>query len=337
MRTERKPYGSCFAFPAWLRFFGLTGHHAENVGYGRTISSMETPVMNKREALSRVALFSKVKDERHLDKLADISVPKTFPADTLIIKEGTVGLGMFIIISGRVEVYRGEGDKRTTLAVLESGTIVGEMAMVNDQVRSANVRALEPTECLLVSRDAFKTLINQEPEVALSVMAVLSDRVRDNQNRIEDLQKKVNQTVAEVKETTAQDWATEGGARSEREIPRREREPFRREERFYEETPSETSHRRAEPTEHLVEAQRQMIRATSEWVNTWTGMMGTFLGGIARKADMIKGAARTGLREGTATIPRRFFRSFTGAIDEGMKGYEDAVTGGASREESRYD
>ena len=255
--------------------------------------------MNKREALSRVALFSKLKDEKHLDKLADISVPKTFPADTLLIKEGTVGLGMFIITSGRVEVYRGEGDSRTTLAVLESGTIVGEMALVNDQSRSANVRSLEPTECLLVSRDAFKTLIHQEPEVALSVMAVLSDRVRDSQNRIQELQHKVNQTVAEVKETASQDWTTEGGAQSEREIPRREREGPRREERYYDEGPAETTRRRTEPVQHLLEAQRLMLSAGSEWVNTWTGMMGTFLGGMARKADSIKGAARVGIREGS--------------------------------------
>jgi CRP-like cAMP-binding protein len=285
--------------------------------------------MNKREALSQVALFSKM-SEKHLDKLADLSVPKTFPADTLIIKEGTVGLGMFIITSGRVEVYRGEGEARTTLAVLESGTIVGEMALINDQHRSANVRSLEPTECLLISRDAFNSLIRQEPEVSQAVMSVMADRVRDSQHKLQELQTKVNQTVADVKEKAAQDWTTEDAPRFERETSRRAREGAAREEPYQYEARTESGRLEGDPLRHLNEAHRLVLRATSEWVNTWMGMMGTFMGGMARVADTKKGAARSALREGTAVMPRRYFKSFTGAIDEAMRAYEEVATGGTS-------
>jgi CRP/FNR family transcriptional regulator, cyclic AMP receptor protein len=289
--------------------------------------------MNKREALSRVALFSRLK-EKHLEKLADLSVPKTFPVDTLLIKEGTVGLGMFIITSGRVEVYRGEGDSRTTLAVLESGTIVGEMSLVNDEYRSANVRALEQTECLLVSKDAFNTLIHQEPDVALCVMSVLADRMRDSQNKIQELQNKVNETVAEVKEKVSQDWTAEGSAGIAPETSRRERDASQCGNVY--EAAAETSRRVREPIQHMMEAQRMAVSAGSEFMNTWMGMMGSFLGGMARIADATTGAARTGFRETTATMPRRFFKSVTTAIDEGVRAYEDVVTGSSPTDEAKH-
>jgi CRP-like cAMP-binding protein len=284
--------------------------------------------MNKRESLSKIALFSRLKDKQ-LDKLAELSVPKTFPVDAILIKEGTVGLGMFIITSGKVEVYRGEGEARTTLAVVGSETIVGEMSLVSEEYRSANVRALEPTECLLVSKDAFNTLIHREPDVALSVMSVLTDRMRDSQNKIQDLQSKVNKTVEEVKEKVSDDWNSVG-ARSAFDNPRGTTGYAD----VYE-SAAETSRRMREPLQHMLEAQRMAVTAGSEFLNTWTGMVGSVLGGMARMADATGEAARAGFRQAAINIPPRFFNSVTTAIDEGVKAYEDAVTSAPADEAKR--
>jgi CRP-like cAMP-binding protein len=287
--------------------------------------------MNKRETLTRVPLFAKL-DGRHLDKLADMSVPKSFPKDTLLIKEGTVGLGMFVITSGRVEVYKGEGENRITLTVLESGSIVGEMALIDDQFRSANVRALEPTDCLLVSRDAFNTLIRQEPEIAMAIMVVLGERIRSSHSKIQELQSKVNEAVAEVREES-RDWATEGraGRRTERY-----EEPTYRRTAYEDATYAGASRAGADPIAQIMEAQRVMLRAGAEWMSSWMGMMGAFVGGKARMTDSAKTSLRNGLTEATTTMPRSYFRSFTSAIDEGLKSFEDVRTSGAPpREEVR--
>jgi CRP-like cAMP-binding protein len=276
--------------------------------------------MNKREALSKVALFSKL-DDRQLEKLADLSVPKHFPKDTVIIKEGSVGLGMYIITSGKVEIYKGSGDTRTTLAVLEGGTIVGEMALMNDHYRSATVWALEPTECLLVTRDAFQTAIRDVPEVALSVMAVLADRERANTIKLEALRNKVSETVDKVRETTAEEWGTADAA-----------SPW--------EDHEQVPHRRARSGERstlnqLREAQDVLLRANAEWMGTWMGLMGTFLGGMARMTDASVKSMRSNMMEGIQTAPRRFFESYTGAIDEGLKAYEEVISGDLPHETRR--
>lgn len=282
--------------------------------------------MNKREAVARVPLFAKL-DPKHLDKLADMSVPRSFPKDTLLIKEGTVGLGMFIIVSGRVEVYKGEGESRTTLSVLEASSIVGEMALIDDQYRSANVRALEPSECLLVSRDSFNTLIRQDPDVGLAIMAALAERIRTSHAKIQELQHKVNETVAEVRQKS-DDWTAEDTPAPRRGESYRHEEPTR--------ARGEPA-RMGDPISQMVDAQRIMIRAGTEWLSSWMSMVGAFLGGATRMVDSAKGAARDGLREVTTSLPRRSFQSVTSAIDEGLRSYEDVRAGGGPQTSRSYE
>ncbi len=204
--------------------------------------------MNKREELARVPLFAKL-EPRFLDRLAELSVPKTYPADTLLIKEGTVGLGMFVITSGRVEVYKGEGDQRTTLSIQGPGSIVGEMALIDEQYRSANVRSLEPTECLLLSRDAFNTLMRQDSDIALAIMSVLAERIRTTLGKIHELQANVNQTVKEAKEPL-EDWGSADQPRVADDRPRTETSRSR---------PAAAESVAAESVAQVMDAQRDML------------------------------------------------------------------------------
>jgi CRP/FNR family cyclic AMP-dependent transcriptional regulator len=154
---------------------------------------------DKEEILAGVSLFSKL-DRKAIKKLSDLCVPRSYPKDTVILKEGTQGLGLFLITSGTVEVYKGEGEDRIVLATLEEGDILGEMALLDDQPRSASARALEATECFLLTRDTFNTLMKKDPDIAWSVVPTLAERLRESQNKISELQGRIGQSRKPVVE-----------------------------------------------------------------------------------------------------------------------------------------
>ncbi|MCP4661762.1 MAG: cyclic nucleotide-binding domain-containing protein [bacterium] len=134
-------------------------------------------------ALAKVSFFSTL-SQKTLRKLANLCVPREFPADSLMLQDGTTGLGLFLITSGRVEVFKTEDERRISLAILGEGDILGEMALVDDQPRSASAVTLEPTTSLLLTRDSFRTLVKKNPEVAWAIVPSLAERLRDLQNRL---------------------------------------------------------------------------------------------------------------------------------------------------------
>ncbi len=127
--------------------------------------------------LAQVPLFSGL-SPKEIKQLAELCLPKAFPAGANIIDEGKPGLGLFIITSGRVEVYRGQGEAKRTVATHGAGTIIGEISLVDNQPRAASVLTLEPTQCLLVTRDSFRTLVQRHPAIAWSIVPVIAQRFR---------------------------------------------------------------------------------------------------------------------------------------------------------------
>lgn len=135
------------------------------------------------EYLGQVPLFAQL-TRGQLRKLARHCIPRSYAEGTLIIEEGSVGLGLFLITAGRVEIFKGHGDGRVDLATLEAGGIVGELSVIDDTERSANVRTVTDTECLLLTRDSFQTLLRQDPEIVWCLVPVLAQRVRALQVRV---------------------------------------------------------------------------------------------------------------------------------------------------------
>lgn len=135
------------------------------------------------ELLARVPLFARL-PRNQLRSLARLCKPRDYEPGAVIIEEGAVGLGLFLVTSGQVEVFKQLGDKQVRLAVLEAGDILGELAVLDDEVRSASARALEPTLCLLITRDSFQTLLHKDPEVAWCIVPALTERIREMQQRI---------------------------------------------------------------------------------------------------------------------------------------------------------
>ncbi len=136
-------------------------------------------------ALARVRIFSALA-RRDLQKLASKCQLRHFEAGDSILEEGSIGLGLFIITAGRVEVFRIHDGRKVVLAVLGAGNVLGEMALLDDQPRSASAVALEDTEYLLLTREGFRTLVKRHPRIALPIVAPLARRMRDQNRRRTD-------------------------------------------------------------------------------------------------------------------------------------------------------
>jgi len=133
--------------------------------------------------LAKAPLFARL-DGRGLRRLAELCVPRTYQIGEEIVSEGSTGLGLFVITAGRVEVVKGAGDDRIVLAELGTGDIIGEMALVDDQPRSATIHTLEPTSCLLITRSSFQSLVDREPDIAWCIVPTLATRIRALQEEL---------------------------------------------------------------------------------------------------------------------------------------------------------
>jgi CRP-like cAMP-binding protein len=101
-----------------------------------------------------------------------------FDAGDTILAEGEDGNTAFLIINGSVEISVGEGAKAKTVGALNSGDVFGEMSLLEPGPRSATVRAITETECIVTSYDEFIGSIQDNPERAVEFMKTLVRRLR---------------------------------------------------------------------------------------------------------------------------------------------------------------
>ncbi len=137
--------------------------------------------------LRRVPLFAGL-TEPQFEQLAAGSARRSYPKGRTIVAEGEPSQSMYILLAGRAKVQRSDSEgKEVILAVLGSGEFFGEMSLIDDSPRSASVITLEPCEFMAVSKEAFKAMLAQSPEMCMSVMRGLVRRLREADKKIETL------------------------------------------------------------------------------------------------------------------------------------------------------
>ncbi len=146
------------------------------------------------EFLRNVYFFRDLKDDeiRHIDELCEET---EFRPGDIIVREGTPGDKFFIVLSGQVEVWQsynhGSGD---LLAIHGPGHLFGEMALVDEEPRSASVVARTAGHMLFLTREQFHDVLTESPSIALSVTRSLSAMVRkSNQSYVERLRSRNRQ------------------------------------------------------------------------------------------------------------------------------------------------
>ncbi len=137
--------------------------------------------MAYEQELSKVWIFAKL-DPDDLERIGKSVVPRSFPAQTEIVKEGEQAVAFYVIVKGKVEVVKAE----QVLTSFGPGDSFGEMALLDGFPRVASVRAVTDTECLVMTRWDFTAELKTNPSIALAMLPMMSKRIRELEERLEE-------------------------------------------------------------------------------------------------------------------------------------------------------
>jgi CRP-like cAMP-binding protein len=128
--------------------------------------------------LNRVPMFQTL-DQRQLKFLAKRFTERSYAVDEAIVTQGEVGTGFYILITGRARAVR-ELPNGKKLMVNEFGPrdFFGELALLDEGLRTASVIATEPTRCLLLTRWDFLAVLKADVDTAINVLQAVARRFR---------------------------------------------------------------------------------------------------------------------------------------------------------------
>jgi CRP-like cAMP-binding protein len=135
-------------------------------------------MMDEVDFLAQVSVFSMMK-RSDLERLSKLARRHSFREADVIVREGERDGRLFVIMSGEVEVVIGLGGRNErAVRTLGPQTYFGEMALIDDLVRSASVVAKTDTELLSLDQWDFKEEIERYPALAFEMLQMLSRRIR---------------------------------------------------------------------------------------------------------------------------------------------------------------
>lgn len=117
-------------------------------------------------------------DKKQLKGLVAGGRERSFKAGDKIVSEGDMGIGFYLVLDGRAEVRKGG----KVLATLSKGEFFGEMSLIDEERRSADVVAVEPTRCFLLTPWMFTGMIKKNPGIAMGMLKELAKRLRAAQS-----------------------------------------------------------------------------------------------------------------------------------------------------------
>ncbi len=136
------------------------------------------------ELLGRVPAFSTL-EPADLQRIAEMALPRRFEPGEAVFREGDSSDTCYVVREGHARAVRTHGDGRTiTLATFGPGDIFGELAMFEDERRSATVEAIETTSVVGVLGPDMRRLMKQHPEIAARLVIALGRRLREMNERL---------------------------------------------------------------------------------------------------------------------------------------------------------
>jgi CRP/FNR family transcriptional regulator len=147
-------------------------------------------------------------EEEQVDLLSKVDIFESLPKDEirellddLLQQNAEINLGagevfytprqpdgkLFILIKGRVRIYKMEASREFTLEVVDAGTVFGEVAFTGHRLRDAYAEATESSILLAMEREDVERLILQKPQVGLRMVSLLSERLHYYETRMEDV------------------------------------------------------------------------------------------------------------------------------------------------------
>jgi CRP-like cAMP-binding protein len=140
--------------------------------------------MKPEEFLKQVELFADL-SHKNLGRVAKLVTERSYKAGETIVKQGSPGIGLFIITSGKVKIVKTTKDgKELEIATHVAGEFIGEMSVLDGALRTANVIAVEDTECYAIVSWDFNSLMRSYPDIALEILPVIVKRFRETNEKL---------------------------------------------------------------------------------------------------------------------------------------------------------
>jgi CRP/FNR family transcriptional regulator len=167
------------------------------------------------ELLGRVPVFETL-EAGDLERVAEVAVPRAFPARHVIFRENDDSDTCYIVRSGHARALREHGDGRQlTLANFGPGDIFGELAMFDDERRSATVEAIDELDTVAILGRDFRALLRRHPDIAVKLVIALGRRLRDTNERLarqsfQTVQSRVATVLAQLVDQARAEGGTPG-------------------------------------------------------------------------------------------------------------------------------
>ncbi|GET43688.1 Crp/Fnr family transcriptional regulator [Microseira wollei] len=140
-----------------------------------------------REFLSNIKLWRGLPAEQ-VEQLARIALAQTYAKGEIIFQAGDEGSGFFIVVSGRVKVYKTSPEgKEQILHLFVAGDHFAEVPAFDGQNFPASAMALETSELLFFPRTSFLNLLQEQPSLAIKILGVFARHLRIMAQLVEDL------------------------------------------------------------------------------------------------------------------------------------------------------
>ena len=145
------------------------------------------PLAAKREVLAATPLFAALAREE-LSALAELATERRVKRDAAVMRRGDPDASLLVLVNGRLRAGSVSADGReVTLNLMEAGTVLGEIALLDGRPRSLDVTAMTDSTLLALERRDFLPFLRARPDLMLRLMALLCDRLRRASKAFEDV------------------------------------------------------------------------------------------------------------------------------------------------------
>jgi CRP-like cAMP-binding protein len=127
----------------------------------------------KVDLIASIPIFAKM-GRRELEQVAQLVDEVDVPAGRVLMRQGTTGSEMVVLVEGRVEVER----NGQSLGERGPGAVLGELSLLSEGPRTATVTTTQPSRLLVAGHGAFHELMDDHPSVRLCVLNGLADKIR---------------------------------------------------------------------------------------------------------------------------------------------------------------
>ncbi len=137
--------------------------------------------------LKKLTLFRNL-SPAELDQMIGVALERRYPKGETVFFEGEESDGFYIVVSGLVKIVKlHEGGREKTLYLIREGEVLGEMTIVGSNLRSATAITVKQTRMIAFPGKSFQKLMSDIPVIAMNIIEILSERLRNANSQIEAL------------------------------------------------------------------------------------------------------------------------------------------------------